>query len=90
MHVAAYRFGQMTAEAALEVADSAAAGVLAGAKKFEAGPIALTGAALWVAYKAGQSSSGKATGLRAFVGGFLAYKAMETIWRQVVIKEPTT
>lgn len=88
MHRYAYRFGQMTAEAALEVADSAAAGVLAGAKKFESGPLALTGAALWVAYKAGQASSGKATGVKAVLGGFLAYKAIETIWRQV-LKEPT-
>lgn len=84
---AARAFGQATAEAALEVADAAAAGVLAGAKKFEGGPLALAGAALWVAYKAGQSSSGKATGVRAILGGFLAYKAIETIWRQV-LKEP--
>ena len=69
---------------ALEVSDSAALDVLAGVKKFEAGPIATIGAALWVAYKLGQRSAGKPTGIGAMLSSFLAFKAMNLVWTGVL------
>lgn len=71
---------------ALEVADSAALDVLSGVQRLEASHLALAGAALWVAFKAGQHSASKPTGLGGVVGSFLAFKALNVAWSALLVQ----